>query len=183
MFSFFKEKIFKIYSAFAGKIAEIFSGASLDKEQFEQLRKLLISSDAGVTLSTDLVKGLKKRVSDGQLQSGQEVVEQLQKELLSLLEKVQVKNHAPDVTVLVGINGAGKTTSAAKIAKKLKNDGKRVLLVAADTFRAAAVEQLKSWADRLEVDIFVGGPDDAPATVVFAGCERFMQENYDGGPV
>jgi fused signal recognition particle receptor len=99
--------------------------------------------------------------------------------LLHILTTPPAATLDSQVFVLVGINGSGKTTFAGKLAHKLKQEGNNVLLVAADTFRAAAPEQLTAWAQNIGVDIVLGTPNQDPAAVVFAGCERFKKENYD----
>ncbi len=96
-----------------------------------------------------------------------------------LVEGFDRSSEQSNIYLLVGINGSGKTTFAAKLAHKLSQEGKKVLLIAADTFRAAALEQLTCWAEKTGTDIVLGTPQQDPASVVFQGCEKFKQENFD----
>lgn len=152
-------------------IDAVFSGfSSIDEDFYEELEEILIMGDIGVNATTAIVERLKKQVKE------QRVKEPLAcKQLLvdSIKEQMQVGETAYDfetkqsVIMVIGVNGVGKTTSVGKLAGKLKADGRKVLIAAADTFRAAAGEQLREWANRAGVDMIGGTEGSDPASVVF----------------
>lgn len=178
MFSFLKNTFKKIYSQFTSKINALFSRNTLDENTLKELELLLISSDTGVKTTRTIIDNLKQKWQSGTIAQGSDLKQALEHELLAIL---QTKQAPTDRTIylLVGINGSGKTTFAGKLANKLTAEGKKVLLVAADTFRAAAPEQLTWWAERTKAHIFVGKESADPASVVFAGCEQFKNEKFD----
>lgn len=142
----------------------------------QELERILISADTGIKTTTHLISALKKKLPPHA--DGQALKKILQAELLQLLTTTSYSDDC-SVFLLVGINGSGKTTTVAKLAYRAQQKGKKVLLVAADTFRAAATEQLESWASRLHADIVTGKENQDPASVVFAGITQFKQGNYD----
>ena len=173
MFSFLKN----IYTQVTSKLRGLFSRASIDSQTLHELEKLLLSADTGVQTTRVILDNLQKQVSNGTITSGSDLHRALAQLLQELLEKQQYTYDA-DVYLLVGINGSGKTTCVAKLGYWLKNQNKQVLVVAADTFRAAAVEQLVTWAKKLSLDYSTGKPEQDPASVVFAGCEKFKSGEY-----
>ncbi len=175
MFNFIKSKLANIYNSFSSKLATIFGRSTLDEATLKELEILLLSADTGVQTTRAILDKLKKST----LSDGQTLRDAIKPILLDTLTSVQ--KYAPEsrVFVLVGINGSGKTTFAGKLAHHYASQGKKVLLVAADTFRAAAPEQLLQWAHRCGADIVLGKADQDPASVVFAGCERFKHDHYD----
>lgn len=178
MFSFIKNTLQKIYSQFTNKVSALFTRQTLDEQTLKELELLLISSDAGVKTTRSIIENLKTQYKNGTLQKGADLKNALEKELLTIL---QAKTFTPQCTIflLVGINGSGKTTFAGKLAHLLTQQHKKVLLVAADTFRAAAPEQLTRWAERTNSQIMLGKEGQDPASVVFAGCEKFKNEGFD----
>ncbi len=175
MFSFIKNKLSKIYSNFTSKIANIFGSTSIDENTLKELEKLLIASDTGVKTTHTIIEKLKTH----KIENGQNLRDALKTILIDILHKPEKLSFDNQIYVLVGINGSGKTTFAGKLAHHIKAQGKKVLLVAADTFRAAAPEQLREWAHKSGVDIVIGREGQDPASVVFQGCEKFLHENYD----
>jgi fused signal recognition particle receptor len=175
MFNFIKSKLTKIYSNFTSKIAGIFGRAQIDENTLKELEKLLIAADTGVKTTRSIIEKLKTK----KIENGQNLRDALKTILIDILHKPGNISFDHQVYVLVGVNGSGKTTFAGKLAHHLKAQGKKVLLVAADTFRAAAPEQLREWANKSGVDIVIGKEGQDPASVVFQGCEKFMQEQYD----
>lgn len=174
MFNFIKEKLTRIFNSFSQKIATLFGAASVDDNTLQQLEILLLSADTGVSTTKKIINHLKSL----SLSDGNSLHEALKQYLLTLV------NHQPapitsNIYILVGINGTGKTTFAAKLAHKLIQEGKRTLIIAADTFRAAAPEQMHTWAQKVGADIVQGKPGQDPAAVVYQGCETFKQNNYD----
>lgn len=176
MFNFIKSKLSKIYTSFSSKLATIFGRNTLDEATLKELEILLLSADTGVQTTRSILSELKNNPP----QEGQTLREAIKPILLNTLTDTPAYAHQDSrVFVLVGINGSGKTTFAGKLAHHYAQQGKKVLMCAADTFRAAAPEQLTQWAQRCGADIVLGKSDQDPASVVFAGCERFKHENYD----
>jgi len=174
MFGFIKQVLQKIYTGISARLAGIFSRNTIDEATLKELEKILIEADAGLPFTKELIKKISAHAS----LDGNTVKKILHDELCSLLDQKPYKGDT-NVYLLVGINGSGKTTAAGKLAYRLKKEGKRVLLVAGDTFRAAAVAQLQEWGTRLGVPVHVGQPSQDTAAVIFAACERFEKEEFD----
>jgi len=173
----------KTASGIKNSLGSIFKGNKLDVSQLESLEDQLISCDIGIEVSEKLVKKLKseKIKSDA---SENEILLNLSagiKEILSPVSKpLEIDlNNKPHVIVLVGVNGSGKTTTAGKLASKLKQQGKSVLLSACDTFRAAAIEQLKIWANRSGVEIISGEKGGDPAALAYKSLVKAQEDNID----
>ncbi len=180
MFGFIKKSFKKIYDTFTSKVSALFSRSTVDDQTLQELEQILISADAGVKTTRTIIENLRKKAQSGQIVQGQDLKKELELQLRNLLESEKLKPFTPEnVFLLVGINGSGKTTFAAKLANYMKKKGKKVLLVAADTFRAAAVEQLTSWAEKINVEIETGTAGQDPASVVFKACERYKNEKFD----
>lgn len=162
---------------------------ALDDQQLEQIEETLIRADLGVEISLDVIDNLKERVNRDGFRSETEIIAFLKQELLAhLSENEQNGAHnsaffSPDVqpfvVLVVGVNGTGKTTTIGKLAKAFHDDGKKVLLAAADTFRAAAAEQLEIWAKRASVDIVRGQPGGDPAAVAYDALKAAIARNID----
>ena len=157
----------------------------INEEYFEELEEILIMADIGVNTVEDFLDRLKKRVNDEKIEDPNLLKEIIVDELFIiyvnndvLVNKINYNNDGPTVILFVGVNGVGKTTTIGKIAYNLKNEGKKVMLIGADTFRAGAVEQLKEWAERDKVD-FYGKEESDPASVVFDGLSKAKEEGYD----
>ncbi len=182
MFSFIKDTFKKIYATVTQGLAGLFgSGGSFDEAFVQELSKLLIGADTGVKTTQEIIEKLKKAMAGKEvtdLAAAKVALEAILLELLATAQQGQAGSQ-PKILLMVGVNGSGKTTFVAKYAAQLKKQGKRVLLVAGDTFRAAATEQLASWAQTLGVAIAVGNDGQDPASVVFDACTRFKAEGYD----
>jgi fused signal recognition particle receptor len=178
MFNFIKKTLHKIYNTCTSKFAELFSKNTIDQETLTELEKILIQADTGVTTTKQIIQNLKDQYKKGSINDSQTLKQSLQHELLKLLE-IPTTQTPSSVILLVGINGSGKTTLASKIAYNMQQNGKRVLLVAADTYRAAAQEQLATWAQNLHIDIVQGTYQQDPASVVYKGCTQFKNGQYD----
>lgn len=179
MFSFIKNKLQKIFATVTSKLGSFFSRNAIDEAALKELEILLISSDVGVGTTKSIIAELKKDVDAG-LHDGQQLKNRMHSILLDILMQHKPVDYADqNVFLFVGINGSGKTTSIGKIAQMFVSQGKKVLLVAADTFRAAAPEQLKEWAARSGADILLGKEGQDPASLVYQGCEKFKNEQYD----
>lgn len=179
MFGFLKEKIKKVYTSFTTKVSSLFSRASLDEEFIKELSDLLLVADTGVKTTEKIIKNLSQQISNKTVASLEDAKHELENYLALLLDVKKEEHLLPRVLLLVGVNGTGKTTFAGKFAALLKKQGKRVLLVAGDTFRAAATQQLEEWGKRTEVDVFVGRENQDPASVIFDACKEFTDKNYD----
>ena len=157
----------------------------IDEAYFEELEQLLIMADIGVNTVMDFLDRLRKRVKQENISDTKELNEVIIDELFiiyvnneTLTDKINFNPDGPTVILMVGVNGVGKTTTIAKLAYKYKNMGKKVLMIAGDTFRAGAVEQLHIWADRTE-SLFYGRENTDPASVIFDGLELAKKENVD----
>ena len=163
--------------------SNLFSGfTEADEDFFEELEETLIMADLGVDAATDAVEKLRTKVRKEHLQGQEEVREALREILMAEMEvgntalKLDTK---PSVCIFIGVNGVGKTTSIGKVAASLKKQGKRVLLCAADTFRAAAVEQLGIWAERTGSGFHSKGQNADPAAVAWEAMDVAIREQYD----
>ena len=152
---------------------------------YDELEEILITADIGVNTVMDFVDRLKKRVKEEHIEDFEYLKEVIVDELFMiyvgdevLSSKLNLKDNETNVVLFVGVNGVGKTTSIAKLAYKLKNDGKKVMLIAGDTFRAGAVNQLKEWADRIGVSFF-GDDRTDPSAVIYDGLNKAKEEKMD----
>ena len=156
----------------------------ISDEFYDELEEILITADVGVNTVMDFVERLKKRVKDEDITDFEYLKEVIVDELFTiyvdgdiLSSKLNLNNDL-SVVLFVGVNGVGKTTSIAKIANRLKKEGKKVMLIAGDTFRAGAVNQLNEWANRLDVGFF-GDDREDPSAVIYDGLTKAKNENYD----
>ena len=157
----------------------------VNEEYFEELENVLIMADIGVKTVMDFIDRLRKRVKGENITDTKYLNEVIVDELFiiyvnneSITDKINMAEDGPTVILMVGVNGVGKTTTIAKLAHKYKNEGKRVMMIAGDTFRAGAVEQLKIWADRTD-SLFYGRENTDPAGVIFDGLVKAKEENVD----
>ena len=153
-----------------------------DENLLEELEEKLIMADVGITATDEIITELRKKIKQEKITDSNQVIQELKEQLEKILTKEENKlelNKKPSVILMVGVNGAGKTTSIGKIANNLRKQGNKVLVVAADTYRAAAVEQVEEWAKRANVDIIKGQENADPSSVIFMGCKKAKDENYD----
>ena len=178
-----KDGLNKTKTSFDEKINNVFSGfRKVDEELLEELEEVLILSDVGCETSVKIISNLRQRIKKENLQEEQEVKEALKEEIQKILEDTDCSlklETTPSVILVVGVNGEGKTTSIGKIANYLKKQEKKVVLAAADTFRAAAVEQLEIWANRAKCDIVKKEEGSDPASVVYDAIKRVKEQNAD----
>jgi len=172
----------KTRDKFLSGLKSILRGRQLDDALLDELEEKLIQADFGVAAATKITDDLKLAYKEKRISKGEDVLDFLKAELKSYWppqdRSIRTAASGPTVILVAGINGAGKTTSIAKLAYQFKQEGKKVVLAAADTFRAAAVEQLTIWADRIGVDIVKGNGTD-PAAVAFDACEAAVSRNAD----
>ena len=159
-----------------GSFLSKFSRNKASIEDIEEFRTILIESDLGAATADEIVELVKKEKSEN-LESA--VQSRIKSYLTSESRDLKIQSGALTTILIVGVNGTGKTTSAAKLANLLKDEGKKVLLVAADTFRAAAVEQLVTWGTRIGVEVVRDSQASDPAAVCFDGATRAKNENFD----
>ncbi|MDO5331226.1 MAG: signal recognition particle-docking protein FtsY [Bacillota bacterium] len=153
-----------------------------DEDMLDELEEVLITSDMGMETTESIIEELRKSIRSDRLKTADAVKESITDIVSGMLDKgdrQQLLGNSPLIIMMIGVNGAGKTTSIAKLAYQLKNEGKTVLLVAADTFRAAASEQLSIWADRLEVPIVKHQEGADPSAVIFDGIAAAKARNID----
>ena len=157
----------------------------INDEYFDELENILIMADIGVNTVMDFMDRLRKRVKSENITDTKYLNEVIVDELFiiyvnneSITDKINMASDGPTVILMVGVNGVGKTTTIAKLAYKYKNEGKKVMLIAGDTFRAGAVEQLKIWADRTD-SIFYGKENIDPAGVIYDGLVKAKEEKAD----
>ena len=179
MFNYLKNKISKIAETFTTKAASLFARSSVDEDLLKELEILLISSDAGYHTTQKIMKTLRAEVAAERITDGAGIAAALKLQLQAILAAPAAPQATPTVIMLVGINGSGKTTFAGKLAAMLQSKGKKALLVAGDTFRAAATQQLCEWGKRVDTEVFVGKDSQDPASVIFDACTKFKEENFD----
>lgn len=158
--------------------------AKLDEEFMEELEEVLLSADIGVELAMRIVDDLRRDVKRKLLKDTAQVIDYIKKELVAIIEqdmedKGSESEDKPRVILVVGVNGSGKTTTIGKLAAQMKDEGKSVLIAAADTFRAAAIEQLEEWAKRSGADFVKHKPGADPSAVVFDAMKAAMARGHD----
>lgn len=182
-FSKLKENLKKTKDAIDIKISNVFANNKDIDEIMDDLEETLILSDIGVETSMKICNNvrdnLKKQVDKSE-DAIKKLLKQEMKNILAVSDNTNIlDNNEKQVIMVVGVNGVGKTTSIAKLSNLLKKEGKKVLLVAADTFRAGAVEQLDVWAKRIGIDIYMGEENAEPASVIYDATKKFKEGNYD----
>ncbi len=178
-----KQGLSKTKNSFEEKMNNVFSNfRKVDEDLLEELEEILIMSDVGVETSTKIIGNLRNRIKREKIEDSEAVKQALREEIKQIFDELDNSLHletTPSVILVVGVNGVGKTTSIGKMANRLKKDGKKVVIAAADTFRAAAVEQLEIWANRAESDIVKREEGVDPASVVFDAIKVAKEKNAD----
>lgn len=181
-FSRLREGLSKTSSNLSSGISDIFTKRKLDDEALEELEELLIQADVGAATAASIVAEFGEGRFDKEIEP-QEVKKALAELITTRLNPVAqplgLNQNAPDVVLVVGVNGNGKTTTIGKLAAQYKAEGKKVMLCAADTFRAAAVEQLQQWGERAGCPVVTGEAQADPASVAYQALERARQEQAD----
>ena len=170
-FSKLKEGLSKTRNNIVRGIDSVFSGfSSIDDDFYEELEEILIMGDIGVNATSDILERLKAQVKENHIKEPAECKELLIesiKEQMAVTDTAYEFEHKPSIVLIIGVNGVGKTTSVGKLAGLLKSQGRKVLIAAADTYRAAACEQLTEWAKRAGVDIITGAQGADPSSVIY----------------
>lgn len=178
-----KTGLTKTRDVFVGGLRSLLKGRKLDQALLDELEQRLITSDLGVKATSKIMADLNQAWRDGKISDGDQVLEFLKAEMKGYWpaesRALKFAESGPTVILVSGINGAGKTTSIAKLSKYLKDQGKTVMVAACDTFRAAAVEQLTIWAERIDVQIVKHQMGSDPAAVAFDACDAAVARNVD----
>lgn len=178
-----KSGLSKTKESFNEKINNVFKNfRKVDEELMEELEEALIMSDVGMETSVRIIDKLRDKVKTDKIEDADQVKQELREIIRGVFNEVDSElklDTKPSVILVVGVNGAGKTTSIGKIANNLKNDGKKVVIAAADTFRAAAVEQLEVWANRAGCEMVKRNEGTDPASVVFDSIKIVKEQNAD----
>lgn len=181
------DKLSKTKQGFLSKLTQLVKlKGSIDEELLDDLEELLLQADIGVQAATDIIAVLKKNIKENKIKNPAEIRQQLEEIIRDLLlrdyreeDNFHLDDIKPFVMLFVGVNGVGKTTTIGKLAKRFREEGKSVLLIAADTFRAAAVEQLTIWAQRANAGIVKQQQGADPSSVVYDGVMSAVNKKYD----
>ena len=182
LFSYFKKNLNKTSNFLSSSISSTFQNKKVDAETLEELESILISADISIEVVSKLIDSIRKvNMSDNNI--SKIVFETLAAEIEKILKPkeqllINKNNSIPNILLFVGVNGSGKTTTIGKIASKIGGD-KKILIAACDTFRAAAVDQLKTWAEKNKNEFFKGKLNQDPASVAYKATEKFINEKYD----
>ena len=169
LFAKWRSGLAKSSKATFGRIATLFGATEITDETWDELEALFLQADLGIETTTDILDAFRRIVEDQGLTRSDELSEAIRTELLLRLDRASPPRwkEKPSVIMVVGVNGSGKTTTIAKLGQRFQADGKTMLFGAADTFRAAAVDQLQVWGERLGVDVVAGAPESDPGAVAF----------------
>jgi fused signal recognition particle receptor len=164
-----------------GQLAQLLGATQISHETWEDLEALLVQADLGIETTAEVLESLRLVVRDQGLIYSEELFGALRDELRSRLDPAPVLQwkDKPSVILVVGVNGSGKTTTIAKLGQRFRTEGKTLLFGAADTFRAAAVDQLQVWAERLKVDVIAGAPESDPGAVAFSAVQSGAARHLD----
>ena len=179
----FRQGLSKTKRLLVGSLDEISGADEADRDFLEDLEERLLAADLGVVTTEKIIESIRKRISNGTVKNQSEAIAAVQDIISAILDQgrhlLPVAPSGPTILLFIGVNGVGKTTSIGKIAARYKDRGKRVLVAAGDTFRAAAIEQLKEWCRRAEVDIVAKKINSDPAATVFEAATKAVTEQYD----
>ena len=183
----YEKGLTKSREGFVSKLANLTNKyRTINDDYFDELEEILIMADIGVNTVMEFIDCLKDRAAKEKISDPELLKEIIVDELFIiyvgdevLSSKLQYRDNGPTVILFVGVNGVGKTTTIGKIAWRMKQEGKKVLLVAGDTFRAGAISQLQEWSERVGVDFYGTEQGSDPASVVYDGCSKAVEEKYD----
>lgn len=178
-----RDSLTKTRRSFFGQISSLLGGGAITEETWEDLEALLVQADVGVNTTIKIVDSLREQVARGKARNTEDLQDLLKQELLALLgDPPPMKIDEPrllTLVLIVGVNGSGKTTSIAKLAQYYKSRGRKVMLAAADTFRAAAIDQLKIWGERVDVPVIAHQPGADPGAVVYDSIRASQSRKAD----
>jgi fused signal recognition particle receptor len=181
-----RDRLSKARLAFTGAFAGVLGRSTITEESFEDLEEALLRADVGVGVTTELIDGLRAKVAAKEITEPQALIDELEAEMVSRLEGSDRsltfepgEPGSPNVWMFVGVNGVGKTTTIGKLSNQQIREGHTVLMAAGDTFRAAAAEQLTTWAERSGAEIVRGAEGSDPSAVIFDGVERASARNIE----
>lgn len=178
-----KNGLTKTRDNFTEKVSEILNLAvTIDEDLYEELEEILVTADIGVGTSMEIIESLRKKIKEKKIKDPAEVkpcLKEVITEMLTVENKAEMLSNEKNVILVIGVNGVGKTTSIGKISAKLRNNGKKVLVAAGDTFRAGAIEQLEIWAKRANVDIVKHQEGSDPAAVVYDAVQAAKARKVD----
>jgi fused signal recognition particle receptor len=183
LFKSFRESLSKTRNTVFGQIVNVLGTGEIDEETWEDLEALLIQADMGVETSLALVEAMRRRVQQEGLYRADQLMNALKTEMRQMLGDPPAfqleQNRLLTVAMIVGVNGSGKTTTVGKLARYYRTKGRKVMLVAADTFRAAAIDQLQIWGDRAQVPVTVGQPGGDPGAVAYDAIRTSRARGFD----
>ena len=181
LLSKWRDGLFKTSKSAFGRLANLLGATEINQETWDELEALLIQADLGIETATDVIDLLQRIVRDRGLTCANELQSVLRSDLRSRLIAPPAMNWTahPLVILIVGVNGSGKTTAIAKLGQRFCGEGKSVLFGAADTFRAAAMDQLQIWGDRLQVEVVAGAPESDPGAVAFNAIQSGIAHKVD----
>lgn len=177
-----KEGLNKTRKVAFGRIAAVFGATEINDDTWDNLEAIMVQADMGIDTTIEIIREMKKMVAEEGITHSDELHTALRKALIDRLvaaPQLTLDSFHPAVVLLVGVNGSGKTTTAAKLGKKFSAKGKRVLLVAADTYRAAAVDQLQVWGERLKLPVIAGQPGGDPGAVTYDAIQSAVANQTD----
>jgi fused signal recognition particle receptor len=182
LFSKWKQGLEKTRKATFGRIATLFGATQITPETWEELESLLVQADLGVETTEAIISTLRKQVNQEGITQSEELTVCLRRELISRIDPspaVDLDHSNPLVILLVGVNGSGKTTTAAKLGQQYTAQGKKILLAAGDTYRAAAVDQLQVWGERLNIPVIAGQPGGDPGALAYDAVQAAVARKVD----
>ncbi len=182
IFSKWKTALNRTSKAAFGRLATVLGATEIDEDTWDELEALLIQADVGVETTQSIIAALRERIFQEGVTRAEELRSILREELINRLDEASVPHLdglKPAVILIVGVNGSGKTTTIAKLGQQFSRSGQKVLLAAGDTFRAAAVDQLQVWAERLGLPVVAGQPDGDPGAVAFDAIQAAVARNMD----
>ncbi len=181
LFSRWRAGLSKTSKGAFGRLAGLLGATEIKQETWDELEALLVQADLGIDTTSDVIASLQRLVRDEGLTRANELNSALRADLRSRLATPPVMDYSsrPTVILMVGVNGSGKTTTIAKLGKRFVDEGRSILFGAADTFRAAAVDQLQVWGDRLKVEVVAGAPESDPGAVAFNAVQSGIARKVD----
>lgn len=185
-FSKIKNGLTKTRDSFTSNLKNLFTrNVKIDDDLYDELEEILISADIGMTSTVEIVDQLREEIKKRNIKNSEEIYPVLKKIMIEKLDEnnlnneLNIKDNELSIILVIGVNGVGKTTTIGKLANSLKNEGKSVMLAAADTFRAAAIEQLGEWADRSDIEMVAHQEGSDPSAVIFDAIQSAKSKNVD----